>query len=287
MAPDPWLDDHTDPRDRWLPPKKKGSNSLHIIPGQNTTVNFTFYYNGETTSLLNAQQVAALHTRVVPYETYSMYHARGFFWTVDYDATRTKVGDGKHAEDSDTEDITDSDTSDDDNEEHDDWSELSYDRAEVEGLQSLSYVGRHGRKGRLLAQRRDQTWAHHLLPDGYQSRIITSDRRAGGLAGELPLLIALVAMSLPTTAWTTMIPQTLATAARKAGVWGFSPQQLNEVERGSQCKFRLIQVQLRRADSFTGFEKRGEVVAVFRDSEGSSAEDLKNFENGVFGPIFA
>lgn len=39
------------------------------------------------------------------------------------------------------------------------------------------------------------------------------------------------------------------------------------------------------ADFYLGTDKRGVVVKVFRDTQGSSEEDLFNYEQGVFGPI--
>lgn len=229
MVPEPRNDNRIDAKDRWLPPKRQGSNVPLILQGQQTAVNLIFYHDETTgrTTPMNQAAVANYRERFAHYKTYSMYHARGVLMAVDCDATLRMVGDGKHeADDDDNESLSESD----DDGPYDDWTELTFGSANVGGQPSLSYVGCRGRERRMAAQRRGQDWVHHLVPDRYQSRISATDNRPGGLVGELPLLIGLVAMSLPTTMWPTLLPRTIANQ------WQISQEQLNNIERGSQCK---------------------------------------------------
>ncbi|KAK4501718.1 hypothetical protein PRZ48_007527 [Zasmidium cellare] len=266
LQPLPDKDTRRDSRDRWLPPKKEGSNRLLQFEGQPIPVKLMFYHDGASTTLLGDQQVAALRTRAVPYKTYSLYHARGVFWIVDYDVTRHKVGDGKHDED----DADESSSGDEDNGAYDDWSELTFGPANIEEHPFLSYAGHHQNTRRLLAQRRGQDWVQHLIPDRYQSHFTATDGKSGGLVGELPLLIGLAAMSLPVQGWPGVLPQTIVNPPQSRRSWRISQVQKDHVDRGTQW-----------------IDKRGVLVKVFRDVQGSSEDELEQYEHGVYGPILA
>lgn len=282
--------DRTDDLDRWLPPKRYGSNTLRTLPRQSVPVTMTFYHDEVSgiTSCLLPPQVDAMRNRMVPYKTYSMYHARGVFWTVSYNATERMVGDGKHdradeGQDEEGGEDSSSESEEDESTAYDDWTELSF--GEAEGQHSLSYAGRHLAKRRLLAQRREQDWVYHLIPDRYQWRTTSPDRRygglVGGLVGDLPLLIGLAAMSLPLRKWPTVLPQTIARS------WQIPQSQKDEVDRGSACESFLVYDDRFHANISTGLEERGLVVKVFRDLHRTSERDLKDFEHGSFGPIFS
>lgn len=218
-----------DSKGRWLPPKKLGSNIPTIHAGQTMPVDLNFFHTGTTTNLLNERQAIAMHSQAHLYKTCSIYSARGVFWTVDYDATHKRVGDGKHHEG----EPDMSGESDEEDNDYDDWTELSFGR--IEGHQSLSYAGRHLPERRLLAQRRDQAWAQHLIPDRYQSHITSRDRRHGGLVGDLPILVGLAAMSLPVSRWHEILPQTITNPNNSSHSWRISQAQLDDIDRGSQC----------------------------------------------------
>lgn len=243
MEPRAQLDNRRDPQDRWLPPKKVQSNIPYRFPGQEVPANVWLYHNGTVTvpwGDLDERQRMALSSRIRPYKTYSMYHARGVVWTVDYDATSSKVGDGKHEndeEDDDEDEDSESSSSTSEEDSWDTWAELSFGPANTGGYQSLSRVGRHAGQRRLLAQRRGQRWVHHLIPDRYHANIVSArDSRSGGLVGELPLLIGLAAMSLPIQRWVDLLPQTIVNHPNAMGSWRITQAQIDEYERGSQCK---------------------------------------------------
>ncbi|KAF2166365.1 hypothetical protein M409DRAFT_23556 [Zasmidium cellare ATCC 36951] len=266
MAQSPDSDDRMDDRGRWLPPKKQESNILRRYPGPIQTVDLTFGHNGTETNRLTNEQAANAHQLPV-YRACSLYSARGVFWTVDYHAIGKKIGDGKH-DPNEEDDDDESESGEEDTEEYDDWAELTFGR--VEGHQSLSYAGRHLLEKRLLAQRHDQDWVQHLIPDRYQSHITTRDRRSGGLVGDLSLLIGLVAMSVPVAKWLSILPQTIRNPRESERSWRICREQLDEVDRGSQWR-----------------EQRGIIVTIYRHPHGSTADDLHAYEHGDFGPMFS
>lgn len=235
MVPSDEKDTRRDNRGRWLPPKQPGSNRPFFPPGQARPEGLTYYHNGATSTLLNEWQENVSDGRRTPFKTFSLYTANGVIWAVNYDATKHWIGDGKH-ENVDLDESSDMDARDDDRsndeDKYDDWSELSFTAAIVDRYSSVSTrVGLHLPQRRLLTQRRDQVWVQHLIPDRYRSRLERRDPDSGGLAGDLPLLIALVAMSLPISRWTDLLPQTMT---NKPG-WEVTQGQIDEVEYGSQC----------------------------------------------------
>lgn len=199
MFPKSGIVERWSPHGRWRPPKARGNN-LKLIPVH-------FYYDGNTTAV---QEVLP---DVEEHRTYSVYYDRAIFWTVDYDATEKQVSDGKESnppEDTPEENqqrhgfsrqsaanpqkSDSSRDSEDEDEETDDWAPLKFDHRERD---LLSYAGRHQPFSRLQIRRRDQNWAQKLLTDSCSAQGITDDRNHGGLIGELPLLIALMAFAIP------------------------------------------------------------------------------------------
>ena len=65
-----------------MPPKSMGGN----IRG--TTLNFK--HDGRRTAIVHA-----LPSNLREYKCYSVYHDHAYLWTVDYDATAERVGDGR------------------------------------------------------------------------------------------------------------------------------------------------------------------------------------------------
>ena len=186
----------------WRPPKASGHNvadpPIH------------FYFNGEVTEEMNGLPHVQMH------RTYSIYHDRGTFWIVDYDASREPVGDGidnnpqedtpraararralprgsnRAANSSDESDNDNSDR----NAEKADWDPLKFKHRDHD---KRSYAGRRLPHSRLCTRRLDQAWAEKLLSDTCSAPEITDDEDHGGLVGELPLLLALVAFAVPET----------------------------------------------------------------------------------------
>ena len=172
-----------------------------------------FYFDGNiTTTKIAPPPNARVH------KTYSIYYDRAIIWTVDYDAVDEQVNDGNESnpsEDTPGDGVTQRNLESqstasselgesEDGEEQaeqatesewkDDWAPFKFDHKE-DNL--LSYAGRHQPHSRLCIRRRDQEWAKKLLPDSCSAQSETNDESHGGLIGELPLLIGLMALAVP------------------------------------------------------------------------------------------
>jgi hypothetical protein len=75
----------------------------------------------------------------------------------------------------------------------DDWHKLRFDTYDGRGL---SYLTNAGQLSRLYVQPNPQDWADLLLPDIYHSRIPATPQRPGGLVGELPIFLGLMAFTM-------------------------------------------------------------------------------------------
>lgn len=197
--------DVADIRDRqgqWSPPKKKGYNKRR----QSTTIpDHIFRCNGHniTADWLLAGDLDR------HYKTFSIYIEQDIFHIVNYDATQYKVGDGRQqisepASDSDDADSIDTILDGSSTLRHQqnfmDWSRLRFDHSEENGSFG-SYATYAGSHPRLRTQRPDQFWARRLLPESYHAdpRGWTTHSQYGGMNGELPILLALVAFSVERT----------------------------------------------------------------------------------------
>jgi hypothetical protein len=164
----------------WHPPKSLGGNEL--IGGG---VSGLYWYCDRQ----SISQVPYLPDNCPHFKTFSVYYHNGIFWASRCDATAVQVGDG------------DGDTGDQDPEdalegEGEGWHHLSFDH---EGQPTYSsYVTNAGQHSRLRTQRPDQTWPKMLLPEHYHAPLPsrTVNPQYGGLAGELPLFLALIAFSV-------------------------------------------------------------------------------------------
>jgi hypothetical protein len=105
----------------------------------------------------------------VPYthfKTFSLFYTHGFgFWALNGDGTNPPQGASWHA--------------------------LRFDHDK----HNRSYLTTAGEHAAMQWQRLDQAWAHMLLPTTYHG-VHTQIPHHGGLIGELPILLALVAMSM-------------------------------------------------------------------------------------------
>ncbi|KAI6837815.1 hypothetical protein KC332_g799 [Hortaea werneckii] len=239
---------------RWIPPKAMGGNTRGTV--------LKFKHDGRRATI-----VPALPSTVREYKCYSVYHDHAYLWTVDYDATAEKVGDGRdttaangngNCNDSSDEDDSDNESSgEDENEERPDWSTMSFSL----GSSYTSFAGQRQQQQRLHCRRRDQFWALQLFTDIYTAQQENRNPQHGGLNGELPLLIALLAFTMPPQYLPTYLPQCIG------HTWNVYPP--NTLPRG--CGW---------------IDRRGLVVRVLYDPGTTSTADLRALETGSFGCIF-
>lgn len=185
-AQDPDLGARVNAHGRWLPPQRLGLNRA----GQPVT----FYHDGQKSSIVDAGVPRAAQE----YKTCSVYHEGAVFWIVSYDATARQVGEGRDTTaargdlaESDNTDDDDLATTDGEDEENHDWSPLRFSK-DTHGV----YYAAQGREHRLMACSRQatQAWASRLLTDVYFEEPVDE---FGGMNGDLPLLIAMVAFTMP------------------------------------------------------------------------------------------
>lgn len=128
---------------------------------------------------------------------------------------------------------------------------LAFEHHDTDGCSSyLTNVMEHAT---LRCHRGDQVWTKMLLPNTYHGPV-TPVQQFGGLKGELPIFLALIAFSMPPNSLPTYLPSML-----QNGVW-----QQYEMQNG-------------------WIHKRGVVVTVYTFSTragGSSAADLERLEGG-------
>jgi hypothetical protein len=166
------------------PPKSLGKNEM--IGGG---VSGLYWYCDRQ----SISQVAYLPDNCPHFKTFSVYHYNGIFWASKCDATAVQVGDGDdNTGDQHPEEAPEG--------EGEGWHHLSFDyEDEDDGQQTYSsYVTNAGEHSRLRTQRPDQTWPKMLLPKHYHAleSSHTLHLQYGGLTGELPLFLALIAFSV-------------------------------------------------------------------------------------------
>lgn len=140
------------------------------------------------------RQVAHVPPDCVLFKMFSVYHHEGIIWAAKGDAIARKIGDG----DDDTQDeVTDDEEA--PGGEDEGWHRLSFDHDDEQTYSS--HITNAGQNTRLRTQRPDQTWPKMLLPESYHapeaSRTSAQYTQYGGLTGELPLFLALIAFSVP------------------------------------------------------------------------------------------
>lgn len=116
---------------------------------------------------------------------------------------------------------------------------------------------------------RNQVWTRMLLPNTYHGPV-TAVQQYGGLKGELPIFLALVAFSMP--------PELLATylsGMMHNGVW----QQFN-MQNGCTYLAPCTDCAVPRLTHPPGIHKRGVVATVYTFPNGSPAADLRRSEEG-------
>ncbi|KAK5112294.1 hypothetical protein LTR85_011566 [Meristemomyces frigidus] len=258
MHPRPGLGPRHGRYGRWNPPKAHGDNVKWIPTGSTMPYTLSFRHDGQATTLANQLPEGIEH-----YQTYSIYHDEAVFWTVDYDACRVAVADGDE-DSSDESEESDGET------ERDTWAPLTFGAVENNEHPYMSFAGRRQEHRRLLTQRPDQLWAEQLLPNRYQAsqETRTRDQRYGGLVGDLPLLVGLMAMAVPANRMSALLPNMIGNLPNVANSWRVYPP--TQVPR-----------------QVGWIDKRGLVVSVYYDPEETNADELEEYENGEHGPILA
>lgn len=230
MAPHPVAIWRNDRRGRWLPPKTRNGN-VKSPPSA------WFRYSNQTHS---TQPIDQLPHGARPFKCFSMYHDRAMIWTVGYDATAHAVENGVDStaaggndnddDDHDDEEEGGSDNSDDEDD-RPDWTSLTFAH---NGSNHVSYAGPDLAYPRLRARRPDQYWATQLLTDMYSAPAtqMTHNPSFGGLNGELPLLLGLLAFHIPANRMIAALPACVAKPWRV-----YPPPGL---ARGSGCTCDLV-----------------------------------------------
>ncbi|KAF2871177.1 hypothetical protein BDV95DRAFT_607448 [Massariosphaeria phaeospora] len=177
--------------------------------------------------------VSQLPAGSVLFKQYSMYFGAGFgFWVLRGDATNPQ--------------------------DYDSWQPLRFDHSNTDYSSYLTNAGQHPT---LRVQRSDQQWPRMLLPDIYHAQIWTNTQAYGGLTGDLPILLALIAHSVPRD----RLPSVLPTLFNE-GAWG------------------VHQLRWPRTN------QRGVVVTVYTCPStwagGSTTHELEQYEHGALGKYY-
>ncbi|KAK0944099.1 hypothetical protein LTR48_001270 [Friedmanniomyces endolithicus] len=238
MAPNPEARPRIFPNNRWKPPKRLGNNWKWPAT--------TYYHDGQTTI------VGTLPRTAQRYKQYSVYHDHAYIWAVDLDASLEKVGDGRD----DSADRVEADVERQVGEvDNHDWATLTF----HELSRYRSYAGLHLESQHLHLRNETQIWPEQILPDTYRATQSTPVQGYGGLVGELPLLIGLMALALPSNFVQTGLPSCMANP------WRVYP--VSQIARTAGWEHR-----------------RGLVVSVYYDTNTTTTPvDLYHYERGTDG----
>jgi hypothetical protein len=114
------------------------------------------------------QELPQLPPQALLYRKFSVYFEGGFgFWVLRGDATALPTDEP--------------------------WQPLRFDHHEQDYSSFMTNAGTHNQ---LRIQRPDQLWPRMLLPDIYHAPVRTEAPNYGGLTGELPIFLALLALSI-------------------------------------------------------------------------------------------
>ncbi|GAB7364221.1 hypothetical protein MBLNU230_g4771t1 [Neophaeotheca triangularis] len=202
MRPSPQFRQQFGPTGYWIPPKPRESNVL--LPG--LTTNNWYRYDG--TQVQQMQPPPEQSRRL--YSQHSMYYEEGHFWIVKGDASTHQVGDGKDNlrlnpqsygfNDTEADSDSNSDSDEADSSDSDDegaitgtWEHLRFNHINLQ-----SYARFEAQYRCLIVQDLNQAWVNQILPHLYREpQQPPQPQPAGGLLGDLSILIALVAFSVP------------------------------------------------------------------------------------------
>ena len=238
---------------KWVPPRSKGGNIL--VAGDDSGK--YWYCDGQF-----IHPVPALPAGCEEFKTYSLYYDEGNFWIFEGDASAVLIALGDDNSEENTADGADSD-----------WHHLSFDHEEQSCTSYLTNAGQHTR---LRTQRPDQAWPQMLLPEQFHSPAAyhTTYQQYGGLTGELPIFLGLIAFSIRTNAVGYAFQ-----ACFTAGAWN-----THNLPHGRKCS-TLFLLPFTHTAFYIGTDKRGMVVRVWSPPE-AEPTDLEHFEVGHLGKYF-
>ena len=287
MAPNNRFLPRSDQNFAWLPPRPRYSNILVSGP---TTGRWYEYNNWETRQVQQPDFHTAVH-----YKTFSFYLNDQIFWIYPSDAPQNKVGDGsgnprvgsrpetEGSEESSSSDEYSSNSSDDDRN-AEDWVPLKFHCPFPGDTTYTSYATTRALQTTLTVQRANQPSLSQLLPDRYllPSEQRTTQQPLGGLVGELPILIALIAYSVRPS----RVDPALTHCLRQQ----YLP---HNGQRGDGCKY-CATCSHYDANRSAGIDRRGVVVRVYyelqsggiqagRVQQHTPAQKLALFEAGRYG----
>jgi hypothetical protein len=252
--------DHIPNEDRngqWQPPRGKGRNAI-------AGVGPSFFCDGT-----RIQPVTQIPTaNVTAFQTYSIYYNQGGFWILNYDATAHQVGDGLDNDSLSNDGRRTSDTRDDTN--WSSWRMLSFEHPEGTTISNVCYGGD---KTRLRSQSQSQRWVYVMFPTTYHSVNTTGQ---GGLNGELPIILGLLAFSIDHRQIAWMFQNCF-----QNGSW---TRNLHSGNHGSKFYVPWLRILLLTS---IGVDRRGMVVRVYSYPPYSSNEYLVAYERGQYGTIFS
>ncbi|KAK5162904.1 uncharacterized protein LTR77_011065 [Saxophila tyrrhenica] len=195
MRPSQDFEPRYDGQGHWKPPNPLGSNELI----QEEAASWYEFDNW------HARAVGALDDEKYDYKTFSFYSNEGRIWMWEGDATSSRIGDGvsnrrirprvtgrqRHANRSSSDESEDSAHT-------DDWAQLSFLWPIPQDPLHRSRITRRGNSRQVRLQQRNSIGLYQLLPEPYRA---ASDQRHGaqghgGILGDLPILIALLALSV-------------------------------------------------------------------------------------------
>lgn len=226
----------------------RGNWEPNTVPGANRAigggVSGNYYYCDKQRIL----QVSQLPPGTQHYKTFSVYFAGGQgFWVLRGNAINPP--------------------------ESENWHPLRFDHHPTD---YSSFLTNAGDQPTLRAQRTDQEWPKMLLPDIYHTPTRTPYQQYGGLTGELPLLLALVAFST-SREW---LPNVLPTVFVD-GAW-----KVHEYQLPSKIRYKIYCAAL----TSEGTNRRGVIVSVYTCPQnyagGSTADELEQYEHGNLGKYF-
>ncbi|KAF2800404.1 hypothetical protein K505DRAFT_228883, partial [Melanomma pulvis-pyrius CBS 109.77] len=224
---DPNTASHVDNLGNWTPSTDVGAN--HRVPGG---ISGRLWYCNRQRIF----EVPQLPQGAYRHKRFSVYYGGGYgFWVLRGDATEPPGGEV--------------------------WLPLRFDHSNVD---YSSFLTNAGQNPTLRVQRNDQHWPNMLLPDIYHASVRTDAQVYGGLTGELPIFLALLAFSLPRE----FLPNTLPNLFT-GGAW---------LVHGYQNSPML------------GTNQRGVIVTVYTCpttwAGGSTSADLEEYEQGHLGKYY-
>ncbi|KAJ8107940.1 hypothetical protein OPT61_g8518 [Boeremia exigua] len=165
----------TDASGNWVPSITRGYN--YVV--QEGVTNLWWLCDGER---IRDQPVPQerLPPGMVPYKTFSMFYSDGgSFWILRGDATNLEFDEP--------------------------WFRLCFEHDDADGFSSFLTNARE--QPALRCRRLNQTWVRMLLPDVHHGSAIVDAEQYGGLKGELPILLGLLAFSMPKESLQQFLPR--------------------------------------------------------------------------------